>query len=96
MEKEVHTGASKRWWQDSLTALVDLPIETGLGARGDRMTESVATKIQMPGTELAGGIEAFVEDASAGEGRETFERQMAAVEAAESVSIQDLVRIRIR
>ena len=60
------------------------------------MTESVVTKIQTPGTVLVGGVDALVGGAEDEKGRETFERQMAAVEAAESVSIQDLVRIRIR
>lgn len=60
------------------------------------MTESVATRIELPGQVVAGGADSLAEGAESREARETFERQMAAVEAVESVSIQDLARIRIR
>lgn len=60
------------------------------------MTDSVATKIELPGQVVAGGADPLSAGPHSDEGRETFERQMAAVEAVESVSIQDLARIRIR
>lgn len=60
------------------------------------MTDSVTTRIELPGQVISGGAHPLSEGSDSDEGRETYERQMAAVDAVESVSIQDLARIRIR
>lgn len=60
------------------------------------MSDSVATKIELPGEVVDGGTEQFARGPAAEAGREMFEQQMRAVAAAESVSPQDIARIRIR